>query len=390
MYKTSKNKHLTIITIITFLIIIFSPSKIFPQSQSKQRVVVIDAGHGGKDPGAISNKVNEKDIVLKIALKLGSYISKNLKNVKVIYTRKTDKFIELHERSAIANRNNADLFISIHADAIANKSITGTTSFVMGLNKAEKNLEVAKRENAVILKETNYKNNYSGFDPNSPEYDIIFSLYQNVYLKQSIVLAEKVQEQFSKRAGRRSRGVKQAGLVVLWNCTMPGILVETGFITNAKERSFLNSDYGQSIIASAIFRAVRDYFKSTPKKQSSNIVRKSKPDTNKNKNNKKKKSEPKNPKSKNKTTDIIFKVQIASSPVKKSTKASNFKGLNNISRTFMNGRYKYYAGASKSYKEIIRIQAETRKKFPDAFVVAIKNNKQISVKKALAEIKSSN
>lgn len=332
------------------------------------KTVVIDAGHGGKDPGANIGKILEKDIALKIALKLGGYIEKYLKNIKVIYTRKTDKFIELHERSAIANRNNADLFISIHVNASTHKHVRGTSVYVMGLNKADENLDVAKRENSVILKENNFKKNYKGFDPNSPEYEIIFSLYQNAYLNQSILLADKITKQFAHRASRKDRGVRQAGLVVLWNCTMPGILVETGFITNSSERKYLNSDYGQSIIASAMFRAVRAYFGKSYRKSEAEI----------------KQSEKLKPKvSENNSSNVIFKVQIASSPKKLSTEPKNFKGLQNVERKHINGRYKYYAGKSSSYTEIQKLQTVARKKYSDAFVIALKNNKRISMKEAL-------
>lgn len=223
------------------------------------KTVVIDAGHGGKDSGCLSSGIMEKDIVLSISLKLGKIIKEHLNDVQVTYTRKQDKFIELYERAAIANRHSADVFLSLHCNAANTTYVKGTETYVMGLHKSEKNLEVAKRENSVVLLEEDYEENYGGFDPTSPEGHIIFSLYQNVNLEQSLELASKIEHQFDDRAKRHSRGVKQAGFLVLWKSTMPSVLVETGFLTNPHERKFLTSGPGQDYIASAIFRAFRKY-----------------------------------------------------------------------------------------------------------------------------------
>ncbi len=225
----------------------------------QKRIVVIDPGHGGKDPGAIGKKSKEKNIVLAISLKVGAYLEENLKNVKVIYTRKTDEFIPLKKRAEIANNAGADLFVSIHANAIKNENAYGTETYVMGLHKTEKNLKVAILENSAILYENNYLDEYGGYEPNSPETYIVMNLVQSAYRDMSIDLAEKIQEQFKDRAGRKDKGVKQAGFLVLWQTTMPSVLVEVGFISNKNEEEYLNSEYGQSIIASAIYRAIRDY-----------------------------------------------------------------------------------------------------------------------------------
>ncbi len=224
----------------------------------KIRTVVIDAGHGGKDPGTVGKVFKEKDVVLNIALKVGEYIEKNVPNVKVVYTRKTDKFIELAERAAIANRNKADLFISIHANAISNPQTYGTETWVMGLHKSEENLAVAKRENSVIMHEDNYEEKYEGFD-NSPESYIMFSLMQNAYLENSLKFADKIERQFKHKAGRHSRGVKQAGFVVLYKTATPSVLVEAGFLSNATEEKFLGTTEGQDLIASGIYRAFKEY-----------------------------------------------------------------------------------------------------------------------------------
>lgn len=230
----------------------------YGREKFKIRTVVLDPGHGGKDPGTVGKTFKEKDVVLKIALKVGEYIEKNIPDVKVIYTRKTDKFIELTERSAIANRNKADLFISIHANAIANPKTYGTETWVMGLHKSEENLAVAKRENSVILYEDNYQEHYEGFD-NSPESYIMFSLMQNAYLENSLKLADRIEKQFKDKGNRHSRGVKQAGFVVLYKTATPSVLVEAGFLSNETEEKFLGTDSGQDLIASGIYRAFKEY-----------------------------------------------------------------------------------------------------------------------------------
>ena len=227
--------------------------------QYKVRKVVIDAGHGGKDPGTHGRFSNEKDVTLAIALELGRTINKYLEDVEVIYTRTTDKFIPLDQRAEIANKNDADLFISIHANALHSHSVYGTETYVMGPHTFEGNLEVAKRENSAILMEENYEERYEGFNPSSPESHILFSLYQNAYQQSSLRLAEKIEAQFEQRVGRRSRGVRQAGFWVLWRTGMPSVLVEVGYLTNPEEEKFLNSELGQVYLASGIFRAFRDY-----------------------------------------------------------------------------------------------------------------------------------
>lgn len=224
------------------------------------RKVVIDAGHGGKDTGCQGKNANEKDIALGIALKLGNYIKDLMPDVQVIYTRDKDFFVELHERAAIANRNSADLFISIHCNSAPKATeVHGTETYVMGLHKSRENLEVAMRENAVIALEADYKTNYDGFDPSDPQGNIIFSLYQNAYIEQSIKFASSLEKQFKYRANRASRGVKQEGFLVLYKTTMPAVLIETGFLSNSPEEKYLRLDEGQSLIASAIYRAFKEY-----------------------------------------------------------------------------------------------------------------------------------
>lgn len=221
--------------------------------------IVIDPGHGGKDPGTHGAISKEKNVALGIALEVGRIIKENLPDVEVVYTRKDDSFPELHERADIANQIDADLFISIHANWVANPRIHGTETYVMGLDKLEKNFMVAQRENAVILLEENTEDNYDGFDPNSPESYILFSLYQSAYQQNSLKLAQNIESQMKNRVGRNSRGVRSAPFLVLWRTSMPSVLFEVGYLSNAKEERDLNDQLNQVYIASGIYRAFRDY-----------------------------------------------------------------------------------------------------------------------------------
>ena len=224
--------------------------------------MVIDAGHGGKDPGAIGySKVQEKDVTLAVSLKLGQLIKKHYPDIKVVYTRDKDVFVELQERAAIANKANADLFISIHCNANNDRNAYGTETYCLGLHRSEANLEVAKRENSVILLEDNYVEKYDGFDPNAPEAHIIFSLFQYAFINQSVSFASKIDNQLTVTSSRKSRGVKQAGFLVLYKTTMPGVLIELGFISNKNEEAFLKSTYGQESVALGIFNAFSAYKK---------------------------------------------------------------------------------------------------------------------------------
>ncbi len=226
----------------------------------KVKTIVIDPGHGGHDPGTVGKRAKEKNVVLQIALAVGKKIKEQYPDVKVLYTRSTDVFVDLSERSAYANRNNADLFISIHCNASPNsKSVKGTETFVMGLHKTQGNLDVAKRENSVILKETNYQQKYKGFDPNSPLAYIMLANYQSAFLTNSLRFAQLVENSFARF--RNSRGVKQAGFLVLWRTTMPSVLIEVGFLSNQDEENYLSSAKGQGEVAEQIFKAFGTYKK---------------------------------------------------------------------------------------------------------------------------------
>jgi len=222
------------------------------------RTIVLDAGHGGKDPGTHGKKTKEKDVTLAVVLKLGKLLKSKYPDIKILYTRKTDDFIELHERAAIANRNNADLFISIHCNS-GPAHICGSETYAMGLHTSEINLKVAKRENAVVLKEENYLRKYEGFDPSSPLAHIFFANVQNTYLDRSLSLAQKVENQFQNMEGKTSRGVKQAGFIVLWKSAMPAVLIELGYLTHSKEEGVLRDKEGQDASAQSILKAISKY-----------------------------------------------------------------------------------------------------------------------------------
>lgn len=247
------------LTVLLLAITLLNSSSTTIKPEFKVDVIVIDAGHGGHDPGTKGLKTKEKDVALKIALLLGGYIEQNIPDVKVIYTRKTDKYLALDERADIANKAKADLFICIHANSLPGSKAYGTETFVMGMHKDNSNFEVAKRENSVILMDENHEERYEGFDPASPESYILFSLTQSAYQESSLLFAQKVEQQFKSRVGRLSRGVKQAGFVVLWRTTMPSVLIETGFLSNPTEEKFLAEEEGQKLIASGIYRAFKEY-----------------------------------------------------------------------------------------------------------------------------------
>jgi N-acetylmuramoyl-L-alanine amidase len=256
--KLQNNVRRLICIIFTVLLLVSAVNGDKKKSEYRIHTVVIDAGHGGHDAGCLGSSSREKNVALAVALKLGQLIEDNFPDVKVYYTRKTDVFIPLHERADIANKYKADLFICIHCNS-GNKAAFGVETYVMGLHKTEDNLAVAKRENAAVLLEEDYKTQYEGFDPNSPEANIIFNLYQNQFLNQSLMFASNVQEQSVEYAGRHNRGVKQAGFLVLYKTAMPSVLIETGFLTHDTEEKYLNSDKGQNTMAASIFRAFREY-----------------------------------------------------------------------------------------------------------------------------------
>ena len=387
------------ILIVAFLL----PLALNAQRGEKITTVVIDPGHGGKDSGAIGAISKEKDLILTVALLTGDYIKKNLPDVKVVYTRERDVFVTLNERAAIANRNNADVFISIHCNSTDAKgaSAVGAETFVLGEHKNAANLEVAKKENSSILYEEDADEQYGNFDLNSPEAYIALSLFQQEYLNQSLQLAANVQEQFSKRVGRKDRGVQQAGFLVLWRTAMPSILIELGFISNAAEERFLASEAGQTYMASAIYRAFRDFKASF---EGENVTAKTE---NKTENKTEVKSEtpttqaetpqPKEtPKTEEKVTPaepeqpvvtsqpkVAFKVQFATRDTKIPVSHKDFSKVKDVDVYFYNNAYRYTSGSFKTKAEAVARQEEVRKAgFKDAFVIAFIDGERVSIKEA--------
>lgn len=388
--KTNLTTTKTLPRFVTQLILLlFCGNLLLAQDLSsyKIRKVVIDAGHGGKDPGASGKIAKEKNITLSLALKVGKYIEEKIPGVEVVYTRKTDVFVELIERAAIANRARANLFISIHVNSNPSNVATGTDSWVMGLHKNEENLAVAKLENKVILVENNYEAKYEGLDPNSTESYIIFNLMQNIFNDQSLTMASKVQDELRTRAGRKDRGVKTAPFVVLWKTTMPSVLIETGFISNAEEEKFLVSDEGQDFVASAIFRAFRDY----KEKLDGETVKASVQDEIQQDSTADAEEEDISDESADSTMvaphgGIIFSLQLLSSVKSVSLQSETFKDIKNVQEQHIDKVYKYTVGMDDDYDGILALKEKYKNRFPEAFVIASKDGKRIQLQDALKEL----
>jgi N-acetylmuramoyl-L-alanine amidase len=340
-----------------------------PNNPGEVKTIVIDAGHGGHDPGAIGKKSKEKTINLAIALKLGNMIQRSMPGTRVIYTRDRDKFVELFRRAEIANKNKADLFISIHCNASNNKLMKGAETYVMGLHRSKANLAIAKLENASILLENDYQASYEGFDPNSDESYILFNLYQNANLERSMELAGAIQEQLTERVGMKDRGVRQAGFLVLYKTTMPSVLVETGYISNPEDEKFLNSAKGQDYIAAAIYRALRGYEGKTPEPAEKPIVTEIREDTAPAKPDPVVTAQP---------AAVEFRIQVATSSKPLNENAMVYRTFRTVAVYQHGGLYKYTVG---SYRELTRAEemlAEVKGRgFTDAFIVVFRNNERI-------------
>lgn len=414
--------------ILLFLGIVISEYSFSSEQRTKNEktmVVVIDPGHGGKDPGAVNKGIREKDVVLGIGLKLGKLLNDNYSDIKVVFTRSTDVFIPLIERSRIANRNKADLFISIHANHCGTPSTRGTETFVLGLHRSADNLEVAKKENSVILLEEDYKENYEGFDPNLSESYIMFELVQDIYMDQSLSFADAIQNQFKTHlTNTLNRGVKQAGFLVLRQSSMPSVLIEAGFLSNQSEANFLNSNEGQQNIAASVFEAFRKFKSknsasparanaekqaqavnettSSSSKQNAEITTEAaenlpeKPATTSEKISVEK-TEIIN-QSKNILTDqpdktpqdsgikdkeIVgngyYSVQIGANTSAVEPIAANFKGLKEIRREKTDKYYRYYIGKETSMNKITPIWQQIKLKFPQAFIVSFVDGKRVII-----------
>lgn len=390
--STRRKKRLVFVFLASAFILMAAA----PQSkvEEAQFTVVLDAGHGGKDPGNLGTgklKKTEKDVSLDVTLKLGQYISDNYPDVKIVYTRKGDTFPTLNGRVEIANESAADLFISIHCNANDNKEATGVETFVMGLHKSEESLKTAMRENASIFLEQDHEKNYAGFDPKNPDTYIIMSMRENAYLDQSIDLANNVQTQFRTRVGRKDRGVKQAGYYVISFTNMPSILVELGFLTNPGEEEFLHSEDGKTYMASAIFRAFKEFkekddikrglkLKEISEEIGATVLKPEIPID------KPIAAKPEPIIWKDVTKGIKYQVQILSSPKPLDKKSADFHGLAKTDEIRQNGVYKYLAGSTSSYKEAKQMQTYLKETgFKDAFVVAFENGERIDLSKAIAQ-----
>ena len=370
----NSNKLLNFLLSLFFALLL--SSGLFAQNSSF--VLVIDPGHGGHDPGCVGSVAKEKNINLAVALKVGEFIEKEHSDVKVFYTRKTDKYLTLDERAIFANNKKADLFISIHTNSVDNKTAYGTETYTLGLAKSKANMAVAMRENSVMLLEEDYKTKYKGFDPSSVDSYIMFEFMQDKYIDQSLEFATFTQEQFTNYCNRRDRGVRQAGFLVLHQTAAPSVLIELGFISNKEEEKYLNSKDGQLKMATAISKAFSTYKHNHDKKsgkaaksassQGNNAVAQVETATI---NNEPSKSVP------------VFKVQLFAKSTQLKPNALEFKGLKNTDCYEENGLYKYTAGNETEYRKIIALKEEINNKFPDAFVIAFFEGKKITVSEAL-------
>lgn len=388
----NRKNVILLLTIITFFNL-----TLFSQSKDKVNKVVIDAGHGGTMPGCVGKKSKEKDITLAVALKFGKLIEKNCPEVKVIYTRKTDVTVEVFRRAEIANDHKADLFISIHCNASENRGAHGVETFVMGLQKSEASIAIAKKENADILLEKNYKENYGGFDPNSAEASVIFSLYSTAYLKNSAILASKVQNHLLKNTQLADRKVQQAGFWVLYKVAMPSILVELGFLSNKIEEEFLIKESTQDIMAISLYNAFIEYKNQIEGTKYPLLFVPNPPD-------KEPEKSPiviENPKEPQTSVQndtvlaiqidtisavisntVVFKVQFLATPQNIDVKDKQFKEYPKVQKYFEKNLWKFTAGEEIKFEDAAQLLKKIKKEYPDAFIVAFKNGNKIPMSEA--------
>ncbi len=386
--------------------------------------LVVDAGHGGHDTGAVGAISKEKNLTLKFALAFGRLVEENCPDVKVVYTRKTDKFVELFRRAEIANQNKADLFISIHINALPKGRVArGFQTYTLGTSKRTgkkngvlQNLEVAKRENSVIFLEKDYKQTYKGYDPNSPESDIMFEFIQDKNMENSVELAKYMQKYVCQATGRQDMGAQQDNLAVLRLSSMPGALLELGFISTRDEEDFMNSSRAETLYARGIFNAFLNYRKrhggsitipymkmddpvpEPPVVEEAKVepievksVKDPEPEVVETPQAEVKQPEVKKPETKKPAASSdapVFKVQILSSSSKLKSTDARFKGLKDIDFYQDGGMYKYTVGASTNYNEIYRLRKEVAAKIPEAFIIAFKDGKRMDVNAAIREFKS--
>lgn len=379
---TNKRIAVTFLVITFGLFVGFTPEK----PTGVVQTIVLDAGHGGSDPGNLGTgryKTTEKNVTLDVTLQVAEYLKKEFPGINIVYTRNDDSYPTLEDRVKIANDNDADLFVSIHCDAFKKASAKGSSTFVMGMHRSDEALRIAMRENASIFKEKDYEKRYS-FDPNDPDTYIALTLRQNTYLDQSLLLSQKIQNQFRERVGRVDRGVRQAGYYVICFTNMPSVLVELGFLTNKEEEDFLNSQKGKDYMSSAIFRAIRDYKNQMDAKAEPEPVEviEEVPET--------------ATTSSDWRDDIVnedvskgvyYAVQIVTSAEALPINDPTFNGLETVDEYLSNGLYKYATGKTKTFDEAKRMQGVLRENgFEGAFVVAFKKGKRITLADAQKEL----
>ena len=402
-------KHFFVLFSLLSLTFLSSNSNII--AQNKKFTLVVDAGHGGHDPGAMGRIIREKEINLAVALKFGELVDKNFSDVRVIYTRKTDVYLTLQERADIVNNNHADLFISFHTNAAKSSSAFGTETYTLGLAKSKTNLDVAMRENSVILLEDDYKTKYRGFDPASVESYIMFEFMQDKYLDKSIDFAHTIQKQFSNYARRSDRGVRQAGFWVLHRSACPSVLIELGFVSNHSEEQYLASTEGQQNLANSVYNAFVNFKRNHDKKSgiqtsSRNYVEineiekkpakaeeepvvenrdtatKTVPNITENS-----KSESPKTEVQVNTNQVVFKIQLFASTLKLKSNDSRLKGLKNVDNFREIGLYKYTYGAENDYDKIMKLRKEISSKFPEAFIIAFVGDKKMTANEGLRMLK---
>lgn len=367
--------------ILLFLCILACSYPVIGNTINDRFIVVIDPGHGGNDPGAIGTRGKEKNINLNVARKLGRLIEDNCNDTEVVYTRKSDIFVPLHRRAEIANNAKANLFISIHTNAVAKKNsyVKGTETYTLGLHRTEENLEVAKKENSVILIEDDYKQRYAGFNPNSSESYIIFEFMQDKNMSQSVNFATLIQQNF-KSYNRIDKGVHQAGFLVLRETSMPSVLIELGYISNPSEETYLLSDNGTTDLANAIYRAFINYKGNSSKIKPTTVTSNTRQEI----------TTPKEKETKE-TSKIKFKIQILASDRVLPQNSKQFKGLKPVSWYKENGLIKYTYAEDEDYNKILKIKRKiVDPKFKDAFIIAFKNDTKININKAIKEFKNNN
>lgn len=400
-----RNNIVYTVYIICIFLWIVIPENAMHAASPKKFTVVIDAGHGGHDPGAIGKRGKEKNINLSVALKLGKLIQNNHSDTKVVYTRSSDVFVPLHRRAEIANEAKADLFISIHTNSIASRSnrVSGTETYTLGLHRTQENLEVAQKENAVILIEDDYQKQYAGFNPNSSESYIIFEFLQDKNMAQSVNFAQLIQQQFRHKARRIDKGVHQAGFLVLRETSMPSVLIELGYITNPNEEAYLLSSNGSSMLAQSIYQAFVNY-KANKKTSSPGVLTSSQPveveedivieeptaaDTQPVQTAQTAQPKETSQSSKSNTSGKpVFKIQILTSDKVLPKNSRQFKGLSPVDRYKEKGIYKYTYGESTDYNKILRLKrSKVDAKFKDAFIIAFKDGEKMNINQAIREFK---